>query len=91
MKLNHIWPHQKCNPYYFTNLQKIYCGEFKRKHDQKISVPSESRSSSCHRMILLLEKPLGDRDHEVLGMGSFGEYAQSTIWELSRPTTSYKG
>jgi hypothetical protein len=36
-------------------------------------------------------KPVGDRDHEVLGMRSFGEYTQQTIRELSRPTTSCKG
>jgi hypothetical protein len=23
-----------------------------------------------------INKPVGDRDHEVLGMGSFGEYTQ---------------
>jgi hypothetical protein len=34
-------------------------------------------------------KHVGDRYHEVLGMRSFGEYTQQTIWELSRPTTSY--
>jgi hypothetical protein len=34
-------------------------------------------------------KPVGDEDHEVLGMRSFGEYTQQTIRELSRPTTSY--
>jgi hypothetical protein len=27
-------------------------------------------------------KPVGDRDHEVLGMRSFGEYTQQTIREL---------
>jgi hypothetical protein len=36
-------------------------------------------------------KPVGDRNHEVLGMRAFGEYTQQTIRELSRPTTSYKG
>jgi hypothetical protein len=36
-------------------------------------------------------KPVGDRDHVVLGMRSFGEYTQQTIREFSRPTTSYKG
>jgi hypothetical protein len=35
--------------------------------------------------------PVGNRDHEVLGMRSFGEYTQQTIRELSRPATSYKG
>jgi hypothetical protein len=29
-------------------------------------------------------KPVGDRDHEVLGMRSFGEYTQQIIRELSR-------
>jgi hypothetical protein len=36
-------------------------------------------------------EPVGDRDHEVLGMHSFEEYTQQTIRELSWPTTSYKG
>jgi hypothetical protein len=41
---------------------------------------------------LNLNKPVGDRDHEVLVMGSFGGiYMYTTMWELSRPTTSYKG
>jgi hypothetical protein len=33
---------------------------------------------------------VGDRDHKVLGMRSFGEYTQQTIRELSRPYTSYE-
>jgi hypothetical protein len=35
-------------------------------------------------VFIFINKPVGDRDHEVLGMGSFWEYAQL-------PTTSYKG
>jgi hypothetical protein len=34
-------------------------------------------------------EPVSDRNHEVLGMHSFGEYTQQTIQELSWPTTSY--
>jgi hypothetical protein len=27
-----------------------------------------------------MNKPVGDRDHEVLGMGSFGEYYSKIPW-----------
>jgi hypothetical protein len=27
-------------------------------------------------IFIKIYKPVGDRDHEVLGMGSFGEYTQ---------------
>jgi hypothetical protein len=38
------------------------------------------------KKIGMTTKPVGDGDHEVLGMGSFREY--TTIRELSRPTTA---
>jgi hypothetical protein len=43
-------------------------------------------SVTDHEVDFMWNKPVRDRDHEVLGMGSFGEYTQLCIRELSSPS-----